>query len=182
MILFFSLSEDASRLVLPLHWRKEVSGNVDGGKSFDKRIYLSGYLCRMWSNQDLPVTPGVVSPTNNSKNCNLGVVKDFNLPAVVADFICPNTICTLYGSFRQSVAINFRSLFYFYWDFGDGTYSNQKILLIYTQNQEFIKVKLVVSDTGSCNFYDTLVREILVLSIESILYRQKQCAKAILYK
>ncbi|MGI6291254.1 MAG: gliding motility-associated C-terminal domain-containing protein [Bacteroidales bacterium] len=166
---FFSLSEDASRLVFATYFGGNRSAeHVDGGTSrFDKKGFIYQAICAgCGGNQDLPVTPGVVSPTNNSKNCNLGVVKiDFNLPAVVADFICPNTICapyTVHFDNRSQLISEASSIFY--WDFGDGTYSNQKNPShLYTKSGVY-KVKLVVSDTGSCNFYDTLVREILVLS------------------
>ncbi len=166
---FFSLSEDASKLVFATYFGGNKSPeHVDGGTSrFDKKGFIYQAICSgCGGNQDLPVTPGVVGPTNNSPNCNLGVVKiDFNLPAVVADFICPNIVCAPYTvHFDNRSQLISASSSIFYWDFGDGTYSNQKSPShLYTKSGVY-KVMLIVSDTGSCNFYDTLIREIVVLS------------------
>jgi PKD repeat protein len=52
----------------------------------------------------------------------------------------------------------------FFWDFGDGITSTLKNPAhTYTKSVIF-KIKLIVADTGSCNFSDTLIKELLVLS------------------
>ncbi|MBP7103059.1 MAG: gliding motility-associated C-terminal domain-containing protein [Bacteroidales bacterium] len=166
---FFSISEDASRLVFATYFGGNISSeHVDGGTSrFDKKGFIYQAICSSCGgHQDLPVTPGVVSQTNNSPNCNLGVVKiDFNLPAVVADFTCPNTICaplTIFFDNRSQVISASTSTYY--WDFGDGTYSTSKNPSHLYSKSGIYKIKLIVSDTGSCNYYDTLIRELVVLS------------------
>ena len=168
---FFSLSEDASRLVFATYFGGKYSAeHVDGGTSrFDKKGCIYQAICSgCGGHQDLPVTSGVVSQYNRSTNCNLGVVKiDFNLPAVVADFTCPNVICAPYtvNFVNKSQVISMGSTYY--WDFGDGSSSNQKNPSHLYTNSGVFKIKLIVSDTGSCNFFDTLVREIVVLSNSS---------------
>lgn len=165
---FLSLSDDASRLVFATYFGgNRSSEHVDGGTSrFDKKGCIYQAICAgCGGNHDLPVTPGVVSSINGYKNCNLGVVKiDFNLPAVVADFTCPNIICAPYTVYFVNRSQEISLFTTFYWDFGDGTSSTQKNPSHLYAKSGVYKVKLIVSDNGSCNFSDTLIREIVVLS------------------
>jgi gliding motility-associated-like protein len=166
---FISIDENASKLVFATYFGGHISSeHVDGGTSrFDKKGCIYQAICSSCGgNQDLPVTPGVVSQSNNSYNCNLGVVKiDFMSPSVVADFAMPNIICAPFTVIfdNRSQDISSASTVYF-WDFGDGSTSNQKNPShLYTQSGVY-KVMLIVTDTGSCNYADTLVKELLVLS------------------
>ena len=52
----------------------------------------------------------------------------------------------------------------FLWDFGDGTFSTQKDPLHFYSQSGTYTVRLVVSDTSSCNGSDTLSKDLLVLS------------------
>jgi len=140
--------------------------HVDGGTSrFDRRGVIYQSVCAGCNGQSsFPTTPGVVSRTNNSPNCNNAVFKmDLQLPIVVAAFTVPTTICipdtlTFTNSSKTVVSPTFT------WTFGDGNTSNQtNPTHIYTQAGIYT-VTLVVSDPGSCNLTDTLSQQIIVLA------------------
>jgi gliding motility-associated-like protein len=166
---FISIDENASKLIFATYFGGASSDeHVDGGTSrFDKKGCIYQAICSSCGGrQDLPVTPGVVSQSNNSTNCNLGVVKiDFLSPSVVADFACPSIICAPYTiNFDNRSQVISSATSTFFWDFGDGITSTLKNPAhTYTKSGIF-KIKLIVADTGSCNFSDTLIKELLVLS------------------
>lgn len=166
---FMIMKDDASGLLYGTYYGGPISAeHVDGGTSrFDKkgRIYQS--VCAgCGGNSDFPTSTGAWSNTNNSSNCNNGVVVfDFHTPALVADFIDPPSICapdTI--SFVNTSQIPNPSSTTIYWNFGDGTFSNlHSPVHIYTQPGVY-QVTLILSDLGSCNFHDTIVKQVVVLS------------------
>ncbi len=140
--------------------------HVDGGTSrFDRKGVIYQSVCAGCNGMStFPTTPGVVSNTNNSPNCNNAVFKmDLQLPIVVAAFSVPTTVCipdtlSFINSSKTVVSPTFT------WTFGDGTASNAtNPTHIYTQGGIYT-VQLVVTDPGSCNFSDTLRKRIIVLS------------------
>lgn len=163
------IADDASALLYGSFFgaNSQNGEHVDGGTSrFDRQGRIYQAVCAgCGGSSAFPTTPGAFSNTNNSSNCNLAVFKiDFNLPAVVAEFNMPNTICApaSINFVNQSLLIG--SSTSFYWNFGDGTTSNE-----YAPNHTYTQaglyqVTLIVHDLGSCNFADTLVRPILVLA------------------
>lgn len=166
---FLSLNDDASNMVYATFFGGNASDeHVDGGTSrFDRKGYIYQAICASCGgNNDLPVTPGVAGPRNNSMNCNLGVVKmDFNLREVVADFSMPNVICApLTVAFDNTSRVISDSTTVFFWDFGDGVTSVERDPAhLYTRSGTY-RVRLVVSDTASCNGSDTMERDLIVLS------------------
>lgn len=165
---FMCMRDDASALVFGSYYGGSSAEHVDGGTSrFDRlgRIYQS--VCAGCGGlDDFPTSPGAWSNTNNSTNCNNGVVKiDFSLPAIVADFQAPPAICLPY-------TISFVNTSYFpnpglescYWDFGDGNTSTDCDPDYTYTSPGVYTITLIVTDATSCNAADTLTRQIVVLS------------------
>ena len=78
-------------LVYVIFWRKSSNEHVDGGTSrFDKKGMIYQSVCAgCGGNSDFPTepSPGAVSNTNNSMNCNNAVFKfNFDFPMVISDF------------------------------------------------------------------------------------------------
>ena len=175
------ISDDASRLVYATFFGGISSGgiynnaheHVDGGTSrFDRKGCIYQAVCAGCGGNSLfPVYPPNSDTyynyhnTNHSGNCNLGVIKmDFNLPAVVADFMMPGTLCAPDTLVLMNTSQSISSQTYYYWDFGDGTTSTAKNPQHYYTQSGYYTVTLIVQDTGSCNFADTLAKNLLVLS------------------
>lgn len=161
------ISENASSLVYATFFGSPTrSDHVDGGTSrFDKKGTIYQAVCAGCSRaNDFPTTPGVWSDTNRSNNCNLGVMKlDFELSAIIADFIMPNTVCAPatidFDNISQTLSTST-----FFWDFGDGSTSTlQYPSHEYTTFGNYT-VTLVVRDPGSCNGTDTMTKQIVVLA------------------
>jgi gliding motility-associated-like protein len=160
------LEDDASGIVYGSYFGGNTSSeHVDGGTSrFDRKGKVYQAVCGgCGGNSDLPIQPaGAVSPTNNS-NCNLGVFKmEFDLPFVLADFDTPPLGCEPFTySFNNTSVFQNNSVFE--WDFGDGNSSNNtNPSHTFTQSGTYT-VKLIVSDTATCNFGDTITKEIIVM-------------------
>ncbi|MBN2729325.1 MAG: gliding motility-associated C-terminal domain-containing protein [Bacteroidales bacterium] len=165
---FLSIKDDASDIVYGSFYGGSSSEHVDGGTSrFDRlgRIYQS--VCAGCGGyDDFPTSSGAWSNTNNSTNCNNGVIKmDFNLPAIVADFDMPPVICL-------PDTVDFMNESYFpnpgistcYWDFGNGDFSNSCNPSYEYLLSGIYDVTLIVTDATSCNQADTIVKQIIVLS------------------
>lgn len=171
---FICISDDASNLVYASFFGGNSSGvyspaheHVDGGTSrFDRKGCIYQAVCAGCGGNSLfPTSPDAYSTVNRSGNCNLGVIKmDFNLPSVVADFSIPNAICspdTVYFINKsQTISANTS----IYWDFGDGTNSTEPSPHHFYEHTGYYEVTLIVQDLGSCNFADTLSKNILVLA------------------
>ena len=165
---FLCISDDASQLVYATYFGSpHAREHVDGGTSrFDNHGRIYQAVCAGCGNyDDFPTTEGAWSQTNNSTNCNIGVIKfDFNLPAVVADFHIPNTVCAPILLEFHNTSQRISDSTAFFWDFGDGTTSTEEQPLhAYTQSGTY-HITLVARDAGSCNFADTAYRELVVLS------------------
>jgi len=166
---FLSIDQDATALLFASYFGGNVSmEHVDGGTSrFDRlgRLYQS--ICAgCGSNSDLPTTTGAWSNTNNSFNCNNGVVKiDFHLPAIVADFNAPNIVCMPDSVYFVNIShIPPTSNPTFHWYFGDGFSSNLMNPTHYYSNAGVYTVTLIVRDISSCNGSDTIQKTITVLN------------------
>ncbi|HBG70424.1 MAG: hypothetical protein A2W93_09215 [Bacteroidetes bacterium GWF2_43_63] len=165
---FLCMRDDASGIVFGSFYGGSSSEHVDGGTSrFDRmgRIYQS--VCAGCGGlDDFPTTAGAWSNTNNSTNCNNGVIKiDFSLPAIVADFNMPPVICLPY-------TINFNNTSYFpnpgletcFWDFGNGVTSTNCDPSYTYPTSGVYDITLIVSDATACNSADTITKQIIVLS------------------
>lgn len=165
---FLCISDDASQLVYATYFgSSHAREHVDGGTSrFDNHGRIYQAVCAGCGNyDDFPTTQGAWSQTNNSTNCNIGVIKfDFNLPAVVADFNIPNTVCAPVLLEFHNTSQRISDSTTFFWDFGDGTTSTvENPYHTYSQSGSYT-ITLVAQDAGSCNFADTAYRELVVLS------------------
>ena len=165
------MQDDASAISFATYFgSNNDEEHVDGGTSrFDRKGVIYQDVCAGCNGKStFPTTPGVVSRTNNSPNCNNAVFKmDLELPIVVAAFSAPKTICipdtlTFINSSKTVVSPTY------VWTFGDGSTSTQlNPTHIYTQSGVYT-VQLVVNDPGSCNYSDTISKQILVLSANSV--------------
>ncbi len=129
--------------------------HVDGGTSrFDKRGRVYGAVCAgCGHNNDFPTTPGALSSTNNSFNCNLGVFKfDFQPPLVTAGLAAPPQLCA--GSSVPFTNLSSTAVAW-HWDFGDGNTSNAQAPAHTYDAPGLYWVKLTASNPGACNGQDT---------------------------
>jgi gliding motility-associated-like protein len=141
------------------------SEHVDGGTCrFDKNGIIYSAICAGCGNNSLfPTTPGVVSNTNNSDNCNLAALKlDFQLSNILVDidaFPRATGCIPLSVQFQTSI-LNATQLT---WDFGDGspTSNLNAPLHVYTDTGIF-RVMLVGFQPNSCNQYDTAYLDVWV--------------------
>jgi gliding motility-associated-like protein len=163
---FLSLSADASNLVYATFFGGSVSEeHVDGGTSrFDKKGCIYQAVCAgCGGSDDFPVTSGVVSETNNSINCNLGVIKlDFNLQTVVADFSMPSVVCARVGVNFENRSKGISDSTRYLWDFGDGITDTAENPVHAFPNPGSYNVTLIIYDYNSCNISDTITKKILV--------------------
>lgn len=164
---FLCITDDASDIVYGTFFGSaDAREHVDGGTSrFDNKGRIYQAVCAACGGHHFPTTPGAYSVNNGSTNCNIGVIKfDFNLPAVVADFNIPNTVCAPINLQFQNTSQRISDSTTFHWDFGDGTTSTQENPThLYTQSGTYT-ITLVAQDAGSCNFADSISRQVVVLS------------------
>ena len=161
------LADDASSLKYGSFFGGTAGEHVDGGTSrFSRKGKIYQAVCAgCGGSNSFPTTTNAYSRVNASANCNLGVFKmDFNLPIVVSDFTLPLVICIGDSANIINTSLKQGST-NFVWDFGDGTTSSSENPggHRFTQAGKF-DVKLVVTDTGTCNLGDSLVKEITVIS------------------
>lgn len=159
------LKDDASQLTYATFMGGNQSEeHVDGGTSrFDKRGIVYQSVCAgCGGHSDFPTTPGAVSPTNKSSNCNNAIFKfDLDLPICLADFTVPNACKNIPVQF-QNLSSSVQTPSY-QWFFGDGqTAAQENPSHQYSQTGLF-DVTLVITDPGSCNFTDTITKKILVI-------------------
>ncbi len=160
------LEDDASGIVYGSYFGGSTSSeHVDGGTSrFDRKGKVYQAVCAGCGGlSDLPIEPpGAISPTNNS-NCNLGVFKmEFELPFVLADFDSPEIGCEPFTHNFNNTSV-YQNNSEFQWDFGDGSSSSiANPTHTFTQSGSYM-VQLIISDTATCNFGDTISKEIIVL-------------------
>jgi gliding motility-associated-like protein len=137
--------------------------HVDGGTSrFDKQGVVYHAVCASCGgSDDFPTTEGVVSNTNNSTNCNLGVFK-FSLapPSTAANF----TADPMEGCYPLDVDLTNSSSFAasYFWDFGDGTTSTEENPDHVYNTPGTYTVTLVAYVDGDCGINDTSELEIVV--------------------
>ncbi|HLP19733.1 MAG TPA: PKD domain-containing protein [Chitinophagales bacterium] len=141
-----------------------IEEHVDGGTSrFDRKGKVYQSVCAGCGGSDnFPTTPGAVSNTNNSTNCNNAIFKfDIELPICLADFTYPNACGNIPVQFtNQSTSVNPPT---FQWNFGDGNTSTQVNPVHTFSTSGLFDVTLIVNDAGSCNGSDTITKKILVI-------------------
>jgi gliding motility-associated-like protein len=163
------MEEDASALDYATYFGSPNNEeHVDGGTSrFDRKgiIYESVCAgCGQGNASIFPTTPGAVSNTDNSPNCNNAVFKlDLQLPTVIAAFFAANTAC-ITSQVQFTSNSKYVSVPTYQWSFGDGDSSavvNPKHA--YTSAGTYT-VQLIVFDSASCNLSDTISRQIVILA------------------
>ena len=145
----------------------QSSEHVDGGTSrFDKNGKVYQAVCAGCpGNNDFPSTPLAWSTTNGSStNCNLGVFK-FAFETINTAISIPNYYACIPNSYQFNSQSQGGNLYY--WDFGDGNYSNlMNPTHLYTDTGEYF-VSLVVSDSISCVISDTAIIQINVYAVDN---------------
>ncbi|GEO10317.1 hypothetical protein SAE01_28130 [Segetibacter aerophilus] len=153
--------------------------HVDGGTSrFDRSGVIYQALCANCGRDvTFPTTPGVWSPANGSKECNLAAVKiAFNLAGVIgsvrssiAGRVNAASGCVpLTVDFTDTLAEGKR----YVWNFGDGSpdveTTTEKISHTYTAVGDY-RVRLTSIDSSKCNIADTAYTIIKVKTDKGIL-------------
>ncbi len=166
---FLVITDDASAIVYGSFFGDSLAReHVDGGTSrFDKKGRIYQAICAGCTGRSgMPTSPNAWSSTNQSANCNLGAVKfDFQLPAIIADFVAPNIICAPATITFQNTSQTIPSgTTLWNWNFGDGTTSTQQNPSHTYTESGIYDVRLIIRNIGSCNFADTIVKQIIVLS------------------
>ncbi|MFM2136687.1 MAG: hypothetical protein RL021_2087 [Bacteroidota bacterium] len=155
---FIVLNASASGLLYATYFGGVSSTeHVDGGTSrFDKNGVIYESVCAgCGGNSDFPTTPGVVSNTNNSSNCNNGVIKlafQVSRP-LAATAATPAAGCApLTVTFNNS-SINAES---FVWDFDDGTTgdTSRNPVHVFTVPGTY-QVRLIALNASTCAGSDT---------------------------
>ncbi|WP_258540451.1 DUF7948 domain-containing protein [Parvicella tangerina] len=160
------LEDDASGVVYGSYFGSPTaSEHVDGGTSrFDRKGKVYQAICAGCGGDDnMPIVPANAVSSTNNNSCNLGVFKmDFNLPIVLADFEVDPIGCAPYTAniTNTSLSQNYTT---FEWIFGDGGSSTQmNPSYTFTQPGTY-EITLILSDTATCNFGDTLTKEIIIM-------------------
>ncbi len=160
------LEDDASGVVYGSYFGSPTaSEHVDGGTSrFDRKGKVYQAICAgCGGDSNMPIVPATAVSSTNNNSCNLGVFKmDFNLPIVLADFEVDPIGCAPFTAdiTNTSLSQNYTT---FEWWFGDGGTSTQlNPSHTYTQAGTY-EITLILSDTATCNFGDTLTKEIIIM-------------------
>ena len=164
---FMVLEGDASALTFATYFGGASSyEHVDGGTSrFDKSGKIYQAACAGCpNNDDWPIYPeNAYSPTNNSNNCNLGVVKiDFDLPIIFADFEV-QPVCLPDSIYLENTSIAFSGSNAMYkWIFPNGDVSFQENLYYTFNAPGTYDIQLIITEPNACNISDTIVKSVQI--------------------
>ncbi|MES2837891.1 MAG: T9SS type B sorting domain-containing protein [Bacteroidota bacterium] len=162
---FFVLRKNADALAYASFFGGVSSKeHVDGGTCrFDKNGIAYQAVCGGCGGfSDMPTTPGVVSNTNNSSNCNYGMIKfRFDLTETLAnyDFVSDTLGCAPYLVNFDNRSFGYETL---EWDFGDGEGSHEVSPSHTFEDPGVYDVKLIAFNPHSCNERDTIIKKIYV--------------------
>lgn len=162
------LNDDASGLFYATYFGSpSAADHVDGGTSrYSKKGILYQSVCAGCGGvSDFPTTPGAVSRTNNSPNCNNAVYKfDFNIPLAFADFEVPEPPCQLPYTATFNNTSDVLGDAEYEWTFSNGfTTTDSNATYTFTQPGLYT-IKLVAKDTTTCNGTDSIEKQILILN------------------
>ncbi|QOR76405.1 MAG: PKD domain-containing protein [Thermoflavifilum sp.] len=159
---FFVLKRNSASVLYASYWGGPgIWEHVDGGTSrFDPRGVIYEAVCGGCDgSSNEPVTPGVWSPVNRSKNCNEVALKiAFNLSGVHIGLKAEHGDTSGCVPFTVEIADTAGLARQYVWDFGDGTpqvrttQSSQRHT--YTAVGRY-RVMVVGIDSSSCNIADT---------------------------
>ena len=169
---FFVLNYDAASLLYATYFGGINSAeHVDGGTSrFNKNGTIYESVCAgCGGSNDFPTTPGVVSNTNNSPNCNNGIIKlAFNLSTTVSVIavVTPDSGCAPLTLTFENNSSNAES---YVWNFDDGSPLDTSFAPTHTYTDTGVyHVMLVALNPFSCNRNDTSYATIVVSSGNTI--------------
>lgn len=164
------LGKDMKSLLYATYFGGDSSeDHVDGGTSrFDKRGIIYQSVCSSCPNNppglnDFPTTSGAAFPVNVSYRCSNASFKlDFKITyAVEARFTAKPQVSCMPDTIRFfQTSVHGKS---WLWDFGDGIKSSDYNPVHSYNNPGVYKVKLTVTDTGSCNKVDSMFMNITIL-------------------
>lgn len=183
---FIVFSQDFRSLLYASYFGGNISQeHVDGGTSrFDRNGVVYQAVCAgCGSNSDLPTTPGAWSNTNNSNNCNMGVIK-FNLELTAAsasvqaspsDSGCSQFTVKFLSTITSVGATSF------YWDFGDGSFDTVNTSPTHTYNNPGTYLATLYA-FGTCKS-DTVVLSIVVdtTTTASFSYSKAPCDPSVYF-
>jgi PKD repeat protein len=155
---FIVLSRDAAALQYGSYFGGNLSEeHVDGGTSrFDANGVIYQSVCAgCGGNSDMPTTPGVVSNTNESTNCNNAVIKiQFNFSKTKARAAAsPSAGCAPLNVQFTNNSINGIT---YTWDFDDGSPRSSSFAPPHTFTTAGVhQVMLISRNNLSCNIADT---------------------------
>jgi gliding motility-associated-like protein len=162
------LNQDASNLKYAtfMGGLNNSYNHVDGGTSrFDKsgRIYHAVCGACGGNNFGFTTTAGVVGPQNLSNNCNLAAFK-FELNKIIPIVGQPEPlVCMPDPVIFNNNSSNGNT---FYWDFGDGSTSDEVNPTHYYAAPGTYEVQLIVSDSNNCFSSDSLYFELVIGNFE----------------
>ena len=163
------LNEDASVMEYAtffgeLHLTSSDGGgdHVDGGTSrFDRQGNLYQSVCASCNGtQNFPTTSNAWDTVNRSQNCNNGIFKmNVSDDFAVAEFMFPIGGCS-----PDTITFeNYSRGEFYYWDFGDSTYSTEiNPTHVYSQPGIY-QVTLIAKTEKGCWKSDTITKELIVL-------------------
>ncbi|RYD99881.1 MAG: PKD domain-containing protein [Sphingobacteriales bacterium] len=134
-----------------------IEEHVDGGTSrFDPNGVVYQAICASCGpTSSFPATPGAVATTENSGNCNLGVVKiAFNLGSVSTNAQATPS-ATGCAPFTVNFLDNSTNATAWSWNFGDNTTSNQQTPSHTYTTPGVYTVRLIGSNPDACRVVDT---------------------------
>lgn len=161
------LSPDARERLYATFLGKTSRTHVDGGTSrFDKKGIVYHAVCAGCGSgaDDFPTTPGVVSRTNNSTNCNNAAFK-FDLSSLKARVQVngSNYVCMPQKAVLENISIGGERYF---WNFGDGTPVLEQTELKVVEHEYkapgTYTVWLKAFDPGTCRTSDSVSVNVVV--------------------
>jgi len=181
-----AFSPNLSGLAYASFWGGPFSEeHVDGGTSrFDNRGIIYQSVCGgCGGNSDFPTTPGSISQTNNSPNCNNALFKiDFELAApVISEFAASPVVgCSPLTVTLQNFSQNALSYF---WDFGNGQTSTlaSPPAITYTQPGTYT-ITLIANNPGTCNTSDTTRKVVVVRARPSPTFQYQRLCQQIVFR
>ena len=159
------LEDDASSVVYGSYFGSaSAAEHVDGGTSrFDRKGKVYQAMCAgCGGDSNMPIFPANAVSSDNNNSCNLGVFKmDFDLPVVIADFEVPVGCAPFSANFNNTSLSQMNTNFT--WDFGDNSTSTQENPTHLYQYAGTYMVSLILQDPLTCNFGDTIQKEITII-------------------
>ncbi len=168
---FIVLDEDAKALLYATYFGGYSDEHVDGGTSrFDKEGLIYQAVCAGCGGSDsFPTTDGAYSETNNSTNCNLGVIKfAFEASSVIADFEAPAQGCVPLTVEFQNTTFQGEE---YEWEVKDpnNPVTSNELNLTHTFNEPgMYEVSLIATSENTCNNIDVITKTIEVIEFDEV--------------